>query len=123
MTLPSKSITFKVQENEYTVNYPNNGQLIEIESMKARLTGDSYNAISQGETTAAQFARFTVDMIAFFSTCCPNMKKQLNVATFSELDALSSKKLLNVYIKTILPWMMDWEKVLNTEDEIEEKKA
>jgi hypothetical protein len=56
-------------------------------------------------------------MIAFLSTCCPEMRKDLKVNTFSELDMLASKKLLNIYIKTILPWLTEWEILLNTDED------
>ena len=116
-TLPNKSVSFKLLENDYTVNFPNNGQFIEIESMKVLLTRDTYNTIAEGTSISAQYARYTVDAIAFFSTCCSKLRKDLKVDSFSELDMLSSKKIMSVYVKTILPWLIEWESVLNAEDE------
>lgn len=113
MKTPNKSISFSIENNEYSVLWPNNGQFIEIESMKLALTRDTYNSMLGGNISS-QYAKYTVDMIAFLSVCCPKLKKDLNVESFSELDMLSSKKILNVYIKTILPWITEWENLLNS---------
>lgn len=119
MNLPSKSLTFKIDENEYTVNYPNNGQFIAIESMKSSLTSDNYEALASRGSISSQYARYTVDMIAFFSNCCPQLKKDLKVETFSQLDMIDSKKLIKVYASKILPWLVKWEEVLNSDEEEE----
>jgi len=116
-SLPSKTITFKIIENSYTVSYPNNGQLLDIESTKSLLTRQQYHSIAQGEQISAQRARVTTDWIAFMSVCCPDLKKELLVKSFSELDQDSSKKILLVYIREILPWLIQWEEVLNADDE------
>lgn len=123
--LPSKNISFRIGDNTYDVKYPNTGQMLQIESLKFALTQNGYNSLVGGDTTASQIARFTTDMIAFFTTCCPKLKKDLNVDTFSELEATSSKKLLQVYIKSIIPWLTEWEIILNTDDDAstEEVKA
>lgn len=111
--LPAREITFKVDENSYTIKYPNTGAFLQIETLKSTLRGNN----SLPETTSGQLAYFTADMIAFLSTCCPEMRKDLKVNTFSELDMLASKKLLNIYIKTILPWLTEWEILLNTDED------
>jgi hypothetical protein len=116
-SLPSKTITFKVLENSYTVPYPNNGQLLDIESTKSLLTRQQYHSIAQGEQVSAQRARLTTDWIAFMSVCCPDLKKELLVNSFSELDQIASKKILLIYIRVILPWLIQWEDILNADDE------
>lgn len=117
IALPSKSVEFTISTNNYTVNYPNNGEFIGIEAMKNLLTRDTYATMATTDSVSAQLARYTVDMIAFFSTCCPKLKTDLVVNSLSELDMLSSKKIMKVYIKTILPWLTKWEEILNTDDE------
>ncbi len=116
-SLPSNTITFKIIENSYTIKYPNNGQLLDIESTKSLLTRQQYHSIAQGEQVSAQRARVTTDWIAFMSICCPDLKKELLINSFSELDQISSKKILLVYIKEILPWLIKWEDILNADDE------
>jgi len=116
---PAKEISFKVLDNNYTVKYPNTGQMLQIESMKSTLTGDSYGSFMRAETTAAAIAQLTTDMIAFFTVACPQLRKDLKVDTFSELEALDNKALLKTYVKTIRPWLTEWEQILNSLDDEE----
>jgi hypothetical protein len=117
MKLPEKTLSFRIDENDYTVKYPNNGLFIEIEAMKSLLTRDTYSSMSTGNTISSQLARYTVDMIAFLAVCCPKLKDDLKVGSLSELDMIPSKKVLKVYVKTILPWLMEWEALVNSDDE------
>lgn len=119
--LPKTKLNFKILENDYSVTYPNNGEFIEIEAMKSLLTRDTYNTMSNGGSVSSQLARYTVDMIAFFSVCCSKLRKDLKVDSLSSLDMMSSKKVLKVYIDSILPWLMEWESAINAADEEEVK--
>lgn len=117
VNLPKERISIQIEDNEYEINYPSNGEFIEIEAMKCRLTRDTYHAIAGGGSVASQMARFTVDMIAFLSVMCPKIKADLKADSFSDLKMIESKKILKIYINRILPWIMEWESVLNAEDD------
>lgn len=123
VALPKEKITIAIGENEYSISFPDNGQYIEIEAMKCRLTRDTYNSMASGGSVSSQMARYTVDMIAFLSVACPKIREDLKVESFSELKMIDSKKILQVYVKSILPWLMEWESVLNAEEEGEKSEA
>jgi len=122
MKTPEKSITFSVLENEYKITFPNNGQYIELQSTKVRLSRDTYGALSGNYETSSQWAKYTIDMIAFMTILCPKLKEDLKVASLSELDMLSSKVLVKAYIEQIVPWLDEWETLLSTEPKQEESK-
>lgn len=117
MTTPNKKLSFKIEDNDYEVTFPNNGEFIEIESMKSKLSRGEYASISDNLTLEAQIAKYTVDLIAFFGTCCPKVRTDLKVDSLSELDMLSSKKILKVYVDEILPWLKLWIEVINSNEE------
>ncbi len=119
--VPTKILSIKVDENTYQISYPNTGQQLQIEDLKRSLA-KNYDALVVGSTLASQNAVYTIDMIAFLSVCCPKLKADLKVSTFSELEAIVNKKLLTIYIKEIYPWLQAWEIFLNTDDQEEEKK-
>lgn len=121
-SIPSTTIKFKILENEYTATCPNNGEYLSIESMKHKLTDNKYNEISSNPDPASQRAKFDADMMSFFIICCPQVRDDLKIKSFSELDRLSSNKLVKVYLKTILPWLMNWDQVVNADLEEEEEK-
>ncbi len=120
---PNNSISFKILDNDYEAKYPNNGQFIDIETMKVHLTDGTYHTISTGTDIAAQRAKYTVDMIAFFNICCPKIKESLTLKSFSKLEALENRKILNMYIKVIHPWLMAWQDFLNSDDDDQQEEG
>lgn len=119
--LPERKKKFKILENTYEVDFPNTGGLMEIEIMKAQLSRGQYSALAENSTVISSYSRFLIDMIATFTVLFPDLKKDMNVKTISELNPLDSKKLLKVYLGEVLPWMNEWFNVLNSDDETEKK--
>lgn len=116
MTIPNRTKKIVVSGNTYELKYPNTGGLIDIEVLKSSLTNDKYDAISYSNTNASTFVRFTVDMISGLTVMCPQLKAELKVKSFVELDPMTTKLLVNVYVKEILPWLNEWEVALGTDD-------
>jgi len=119
--MPLRKMTFKIEQNSYEVEFPNTGGLIEIEVLKAQLSRNQYQAISQSGSTGL-YSKFIIDMIATFTVLFPQLKKDLNVKTISELHPLETKKLLKIYLNSVLPWLQEWEEILNSDDEETENK-
>ena len=115
--LPSRKITVQIKQNSYEIEFPNTGKLIDIELMKMSMTGNKYGALADSGTTSGDYARFTIDMIANLTVLTPDLKKDLKVNSISELDILDSKYLLKIYLKQILPWLNEWQTLLNSDDE------
>lgn len=115
--LPERKKTFKILENTYTVDFPTTGGLMEIEIMKAQLSRGQYSALAENATVNSSYSRFLIDMIATFTVLLPDLKKDMNVKTISELNPLDSKKLLKVYLSDVLPWLNSWFEILNSDDE------
>lgn len=115
--LPERKKTFKILENTYTVDFPTTGGLMEIEIMKAQLSRGQYSALAENATVNSSYSRFLIDMIATFTVLLPDLKKDMNVKTISELNPLDSKKLLKIYLQEVLPWLNSWFEILNSDDE------
>jgi hypothetical protein len=107
MNTPDKKINWSVLGNEYLITFPNNAQFIELESMKVRLSRDTYDSLNT--TVSSQYAKLTIDLLAFTTVCCPKeFKKDLNVESIATLDMLTTKNLIDAYIKQIVPWFTSW---------------
>lgn len=117
MKIPERTLTFKVQDNQYEVQYPNTGQLVDMQSLKHTLSSGQYRNLSNSDTNADLNARFVIDMISFFTYCVPNLRKDLAITSYSELDVIKTKKLLAIYVKQIYPWLAEWEKFFNADEE------
>lgn len=115
--LPERKKTFKILENTYTVEFPNTGDLMTIEILKTQLSKGQYSSLSESNTVTGNYSRFLVDMIAVFTVLLPDLKKDMNVKTISELKVEDSKKLLKIYLQEVLPWLNSWFEILNSDDE------
>jgi hypothetical protein len=109
----SRSVEIKVQGNTYTLNMPNNRQLIAIEAMKARLSLGTYDSMMiNSQSMGSQNALNLVDMIANFTVLAPDILKDLKV-DISELNIMDSLVILKIYMEKIQPWVLGWQKLLN----------
>jgi len=102
--------TVSTIDKEYFITIPTNGQYIEIEKMKARLTGNQYNNMMTTTTVSSVIALDLVDCIAWLTVCCPQLINDLNMKNKSLLDisVADSRELVNLYRKTIFPWIQNW---------------
>lgn len=122
-TFPNSQKEIIVKDRKYTINYPNTGQLIDIERFKATITGDRYDAIVRQDTNSSAYAKFLVDMTAIFNVLCPDLIKDMKVKSILELEAKDSNLLLRLYIKEILPWFIEWDNILSADEDIEEENG
>jgi hypothetical protein len=121
MTELSKKITIKIQENEYEVSFPNNGQLIDIEVMKQGLSKGTQDSLLSGLGINANLAWMTIEMIATFTILIPDLIKSLRVENLLELDPMQSKELRKVYVDVYYKWYNEWMAEINDEVKEEEK--
>lgn len=110
--LPANQIMITVGPNAYEVKFPNNGQLIDIETRKIQMTSGTHKDLLYATTPAAQQAFLLVEAMATFSVLIPQMAKDLN-AQLMELTPMQSKDIVNEYSKTFYPWFKEWMDIIN----------
>lgn len=98
----SKKIT--IGEKSFIVNFPNVGQMIDIESMKQSLTGNRYGSMASSGIASMYLALDVADAIAFLTVCVPDMAKYYNITDYSSLPADKMNVYVNIYKEQILPW-------------------
>jgi hypothetical protein len=121
--LPAKSITIKIGENEYEVKFPNNGQIIDMETMKINLTKDTHRSMLFNVTASAERAYLTVEAIVTFSVLIPKLKDDLVVKSLLDLDPYQSKQLVKAYSEQFYPWFKQWMDIVNEDDEVKDAGA
>jgi hypothetical protein len=109
-------------ENKYVVNFPNVGQVIDIETRKSLYSQNQYGKMAQAGIVTQGMALDMIDMIATFGILIPQLEKDMRVK-FTELNAIDAKGLMSAYKKQFLPWYNQWLNVLNIDDEAEEVKS
>ena len=100
--------SFELKGNEYSVEFPNIGQLIDIETRKAMLSKGQYGGILESFLLSGLNALECVDAIAFFDVCCPKIKEDLKVKSYLDLDPMDFLQIYSVYQEEILPWITPW---------------
>ena len=98
----SKKIT--IGEKSFIVNFPNVGQMIDIESMKQSLTGNCYGSMASSGIASMYLALDIVDTIAFLTICVPDIAKYYNITDYSSLSSDKINTYVTVYKEQILPW-------------------
>jgi hypothetical protein len=108
-----RSIQIKVRDNQYELKIPNNGQLIDIESMKMLLAKGSYKSLMNGSQTISNITVLdTIDMIAMFTVLLPTLAKDLSVTSLLDLDIIDNQELLKIYRDQVATWIVEWQRVL-----------
>jgi hypothetical protein len=107
-TPASKELKIEIKGNIYTLKYPNTGQFIDIQTMKARITDENYGTLKASNDYGADYAKVLVDMIATYNILIPDLKKDLNVTAILGLSLIESRQLLDPYIETYLPWITEY---------------
>lgn len=115
------NVEVKLNGNQYTVPFPNAGQLLEIESMKILLTGGTYGQLARSEHKTATEMLDLVDAVAYFHVLIPAFKNVLPIEKFAETDAVMSAKVRKAFVNVYYPFFekvnKDIEKALQDEDD------
>lgn len=120
----NREIVLQVEGSEYKVSYPNTGQQIDIELMKAQIGAGNYDVLRFSQNPLFQRQADVIDMIATFSILVPDLKKNLNVKSFFDLPEEHTAKLLKVYEDQFIPWFIKIRTTINNPKEVlEEKKS
>lgn len=100
-TIPPKTKTFTVKDNNYQITFPNNKQYVQIQNMKVMLcpTIDVLGSIG----SEGSFAESLVDAEAHFTVLCPSFVKDL-AKPFGELSLEEGLEIVQIYANDIRPW-------------------
>ena len=74
---------FKIGEHQFIANFPNVGQLIDMESLKQALTNNRYGVMAQSGVASMYDALDMVDAIAFLQVVVPDVARYLNIKNYA----------------------------------------
>lgn len=100
-----RSKKFILRGREFFVKFPNVGQLIDLESLKQALTNGRYGIMASSGIASMYRALDMVDAIAFFQVCAPNIARQLDIRSYTEMDVDGAQDFLTLYTEQIRPWL------------------
>lgn len=116
--IKSKLIEFK--DESYTVNFPNVGQLQDIEAFKMSYTNGRYiDMFNSGLKIHEQLLDMT-DAIAYLAILCPKLMENLKIKSWRNCDPFLAKEIVNCYKTQFIPWYKPLLEDLYKFDEVEE---
>jgi len=99
-----KKTLITVANNDYEVNFPNVGQLQAIEAMKLALTNGRYVDMTLGGLKTHNFALDSADAISYLSILIPELRKDLQIKSWNDLDPFVAKELIKAYKGKFMTW-------------------
>tara|TARA_R100000734_G_C3306965_1_gene97475 strand:+ start:618 stop:1049 length:432 start_codon:yes stop_codon:yes gene_type:complete len=107
-----RHLSFKVKGNKYDINFPTVAQFIDIESMKSKLSNDTYGSMVKTGTILSVKALDYIDMVSNLTVMIPDLLKDLKTDNYLNLDIFDARELLKAYQSQYAPWMVQWQKIL-----------
>ena len=104
--------TASASNNQYTCSIPNPGQLIQIESQKAILSGGMYSAILDSDTYGGTYALDIIDMHSYFSILMPALINDIKADSLITMDLFDFNELRQAYRHQFIPWVNSWMNML-----------
>lgn len=118
--MPSKSVSMTIGNNEYTINYPNTGQWIDIDVLKSQFSGGNYEKLKYSYDPGFLRSALTIDAVATLNVLLPALKEDLTVKSLFALDRERMETVLNEFVSKVVPWLDQWDKALSNPEK--EKK-
>ena len=112
---PEREKVLKFEEGdsvvEFKVKFPNNGQLLDVQSELSRLLDGRTGAILDSNTHDGAYAFHLASAMANFKILIPEAMRAMG-GNFETMDAIDGAKIVNVYISQFLPWFNEWRTIL-----------
>lgn len=116
--MKNREIDLTIFGNTYIAKFPNVGQFIDIQTIKAKLTEDKYETFKLLSRDGL-FATIFCDTIATFNVIIPQLQEDLNKSGLLDLDLDKMIELSMIYKDHYLPF---YEKVMGEINSKEEAK-
>lgn len=110
----AKEISIKILDNEYQIGFPNNGQLIRIQTSKIRMADGTYQDLLMSSSDSL-YVRFLIDAITTFQVMIPKLFEHLN-KDIMEMELIQTKQIVKAYTDVYLPFYTEWAKLIQSED-------
>lgn len=95
---------FTIGNKSFIANFPNVGQIIDLESMKQALTNSRYGQMAASGVISMYYALDLVDAISFYHVVVPEVAKYYDIKNYASMELDRIKDLLDAYQKDIKPW-------------------
>lgn len=96
--------TIKIKGKDYTIKFPNVGQFMDIESFKIAYTNGKYVDMALSVLNIHILNLDIADAISYFAILIPDLKKDLKIENWRDIDMVLAKELSEIYKSQFIPW-------------------
>lgn len=110
-------LVFKTGGREYHIECPTNGQMLEVERLKALYSNNNYSGILASRSVGSNYALDMIDMNSYLKVFCEDIFSDdgLKVESVFQLGLLDVKPLYNDFLEQFIPWIRIIEKAMKNE--------
>lgn len=93
-----------IDKKTYTVNFPNIGNLMDIEARKMALSNGTYGLLVASKTIEATKTLDLIDAISTFSVLIPELTKDLDVDNYTQIGVKIGLFITKAYTEQYYKW-------------------
>ena len=98
---------FTIGKKQFTVKFPNVGQIIDLDAMKQALSGNRYGSMAASGLASAYYALDLIDAISFYQIVCPEVGRYYDIRNYAELELEQVNELMTAWKEQIQPWYVE----------------
>lgn len=95
---------FTIGKKNFVVEFPNVGQLIDLESLRCALSGNRYGSMIASGVVSMYNALDLIDAISFYQICAPEVGKYYNIENYTAMQMDEIAELIKAWRTEIQPW-------------------
>jgi hypothetical protein len=102
-----------IGDTTYSIEYPNVGQVLDIENLKILLSGDMYSSLVKSVHKTGLDLLNLIDGVAYFSVLADGFKKKYDIEKFTAMGGVEQAQIKQAFVKQFWPWFVKIEQELN----------
>lgn len=102
--MQKKQKIVQILGEEYIIPFPTMGQLQDIETFKISYTNGRYSDMVLSGIMTHNFALDAADALAYLGVLAPDLRTNLKIKNWKEIDPFTVKEIIHAYKKQFIPW-------------------
>lgn len=99
-----RSITVRLQDQEFKIEFPKIGAIIDIEVNKTAFSQGKYSGLVSSMSVSSILSLDLIDATSTFLVLIPTLNKNLKVENLFDLDPEEALEMVVQYKKVFFPW-------------------
>lgn len=112
-----RTVKINLLGKSFDVRFPNNGELIQIETRKVALSDGLYSDLITANSQSANIALDMIDSFATFIVLIPELDEMLEKKSLLEMNVVEAQDFVVGYSKAFIPFFKGWVELMKEKAE------